>query len=139
MKQATLQIKFDEEKLNAIKQYMGKKDADLQTELDDVMQKLYEKHVPAPVREYIESRDSRVQEKPKDRSGLPLRLLPIMMPTPPCKQHTKSHIFGGCVPLCGLFRGEVASIYLSAVFRPFLRLVENIKKKGSRHGFYYPL
>ncbi|WP_227765106.1 DUF6103 family protein [Zhaonella formicivorans] len=65
MKQATLQIKFDEEKLNAIKQYMGKKDADLQTELDDVMQKLYEKHVPAPVREYIESRDSRVQEKPK--------------------------------------------------------------------------
>ena len=85
MKQATLQIKFDEEKLNAIKQYMGKKDADLQTELDDVMQKLYEKHVPAPVREYIESRDSRVQEKPKDRSGLPLRLLPIMMPTPSCK------------------------------------------------------
>jgi hypothetical protein len=42
---------------------MGKKDADLQTELDDVMQKLYEKHVPAPVHEYIESRDSRVQEK----------------------------------------------------------------------------
>ncbi|MCR4436708.1 MAG: DUF6103 family protein [Clostridiales bacterium] len=65
MKQATLQIKFDEEKLNAIKQYMGKKDADLQTELDDVMQKLYKKHVPAPVREYIESRDSRAQEKPK--------------------------------------------------------------------------
>ena len=65
MKQATLQIKFDEEKLNAIKQYMGKKDADLQRELDDVMQKLYEKHVPAPVREYIESRYSRVQEKPK--------------------------------------------------------------------------
>jgi len=65
MKQATLQIKFDEEKLNAIKQYMDKKDADLQKELDDVMQKLYEKHVPAPVREYIESRDSRVQEKSK--------------------------------------------------------------------------
>jgi len=65
MKQATLQIKFDEEKLNAIKQYMGKNDAALDNELEDVIQKLYEKHVPAPVREYIESRDSRVQEKPK--------------------------------------------------------------------------
>lgn len=65
MRKATVQIQYDAEKLCAIRQYMGKKDADLQTELDDVMQKLYEKHVPAPVREYIESRDSRVQEKPK--------------------------------------------------------------------------
>jgi len=33
MKQATLQIKFDEEKLNAIKQYMGKKDADFTADI----------------------------------------------------------------------------------------------------------
>lgn len=65
MKQATIQISFDAEKLGAIKQYMGKKDAELQTELDEVMQKLYEKHVPAPVREYIEKRDSEEQEKAK--------------------------------------------------------------------------
>jgi len=65
MKKATLQISFDAEKLGALKQYMAKKEASLETELDDVMQKLYEKHVPAPVREYIESRDSGVQEKSK--------------------------------------------------------------------------
>ncbi len=48
-----------------MKQYMAKKDASHETELDDVVQKLYEKHVSAPVREYIESRDSEAQEKPK--------------------------------------------------------------------------
>lgn len=40
-----------------MQQYMGKKEAELAAELDDVMLKLYEKHVPAPVREYIESRE----------------------------------------------------------------------------------
>ena len=56
MKQATLQIKYNEEKLNAIRQYMDKKDAKLQNELEEVIQKLYEKYVPMPVREYIDSR-----------------------------------------------------------------------------------
>lgn len=65
MKPATVQVSFDEERLRAIKQYMGKKDVDLQTELGEVMQRLYEKHVPAPVREYIESRDSDETEKLK--------------------------------------------------------------------------
>jgi len=40
--------------------------------------------------------------------------------------------------LCGLFRGKVASIYLSAVFRPLLGLVESIKEElsfaGVNHG-----
>ena len=58
MKKATLTISFNAEKLGAVKQYMGKKDTKLQAELDEVIQKLYEKYVPAPVREYIESRDS---------------------------------------------------------------------------------
>jgi len=44
---------------------MGKKDAALDKELEDVMQKLYEKHVPAPVREYIESREVEARAKPK--------------------------------------------------------------------------
>ena len=69
MKKASVQVSFDAEKLGAIKQYMGKKDSELQTELDDVMQKLYEKYVPAPVREYIDSRDS----EPEDKSRKPAR------------------------------------------------------------------
>ena len=56
MKQAVITIKYDEEKLNAIKQYMEKKDADFEAELNDVLGKLYEKYVPQAVREYIESR-----------------------------------------------------------------------------------
>jgi len=65
MKKTAIQISYDAEKLGAIRQYMGKKDTELQTELEDFMQKLYEKHVPAPVREYIESRDSDEPEAPR--------------------------------------------------------------------------
>lgn len=56
MKQAVVTIKYDEEKLNAIRQYMGRKDADFEAELNDVLGRLYEKYVPQAVREYIESR-----------------------------------------------------------------------------------
>jgi len=56
MKQVVVTIKYEEEKLNAIRQYMEKKDVKLESELDDVMDKLYEKYVPQAVREYIESR-----------------------------------------------------------------------------------
>ena len=65
MKKATVQVSYDAEKLGAIRQYMAKKDTEFQSELEDFMQKLYEKHVPAPVREYIESRDSDEPEAPR--------------------------------------------------------------------------
>ena len=56
MKQAVMTVKYDEEKLGAIRQYMAKKDVDLEAELNEVMGKLYEKYVPQAVREYIDSR-----------------------------------------------------------------------------------
>lgn len=56
MKQAVVTIKYEEEKLAAIKQYMGKKDADFESEMNDALGKMYEKYVPQAVREYIESR-----------------------------------------------------------------------------------
>ena len=56
MKQAVVTIKYEEEKLNAIKQYMGKKDADFESEMTEVLGKMYEKYVPQAVREYIDSR-----------------------------------------------------------------------------------
>ena len=62
MKQAVVTIKYDEEKLNAVKQYMGKKDADFDAELKEVLGKMYEKYVPQAVREYIE-RMCRLQSK----------------------------------------------------------------------------
>ena len=68
MNKTTVQLAFDAEKLSAIKQYMGKKDADLNAELDDFMQKLYEKYVPVAVREYIEIRADTAESKPQKPS-----------------------------------------------------------------------
>lgn len=54
MKQVNLSIAFEEEKHNALKWYMSKKELELEAELTDALMKLYEKYVPAPVREYID-------------------------------------------------------------------------------------
>lgn len=58
MKEVNVIVKFDEEKLIALKRYMGKKDLEPEAELADSLMRLYEKHVPAPVREYIEDSES---------------------------------------------------------------------------------
>lgn len=54
MKKEAITIQMDAEKLRAVKRYMEKKDANLEQELCDSLQKLYEKYVPASVREYID-------------------------------------------------------------------------------------
>jgi len=75
MKKATVQFSYDAEKLGAIRQYMAKKDTEFQTELEDFMQKLYEKHVPAPVRDYIENRERDEPQAPRrpSRAASPAR------------------------------------------------------------------
>ena len=51
MKQAVVTIKYEEEKLNAIKQYMGKKDADFESELNEVLGKMLSLiHISEPTR-----------------------------------------------------------------------------------------
>lgn len=74
MKQATITVSFDAEKLTATKKYMGKKDADLQLEMADQLLKLYEKYVPASIREYIDERDegapSPLPKRPKKDSNV---------------------------------------------------------------------
>ncbi len=67
MKQGNLAISFEEEKLAALRRYMGKKDLDLETELTDALTKLYEKYVPAPVREYIDETDAPAPVSPRPR------------------------------------------------------------------------
>ena len=49
MKKASIQLKYDEEKLSALEKYMIKKEVDLEVD---------EKYVPPAVREYIESRET---------------------------------------------------------------------------------
>ena len=65
MKKTNITISFEQEKLKALQFYAAKKDANLQTELDDTLQKLYEKYVPVQTREYIESMSD--EEKPASR------------------------------------------------------------------------
>ena len=53
MKQANIQITFEEEKLRALRRYIAKRDSTLEAELQKAAQQLYEKVVPAAVQEYI--------------------------------------------------------------------------------------
>ena len=65
MKNATITISVEQDKLKALQFYAGKKDANLQGELEDFLQKLYEKYVPAQTREYIKSQSEPAREQPK--------------------------------------------------------------------------
>ena len=68
MKNTTLNVTFNTEKLDALVFHMGKKEADLQGELNDTIQKLYEKFVPQATREYIEdkiTREAQAKERPR--------------------------------------------------------------------------
>lgn len=58
MKNDTVTVSMDAEKLRATRRYMGKKDTGLEDELSDQLQKMYEKYVPASVREYIDEGDA---------------------------------------------------------------------------------
>ena len=53
MKQANIQITFEEEKLRALRRYIAKRDSTLEAELQKAAQRLYEEVVPAAVQEYI--------------------------------------------------------------------------------------
>lgn len=67
MKNEKITIEFDDEKLDALQVYLNEKEISLESELVDTVQKLYEKHVPIPVRSFIE-RDRGKQILSKKRS-----------------------------------------------------------------------
>ena len=62
MKNTSIQLTYDAAKLAATRQYIAKRGESLETELAGALQRLYEKHVPPQVREYIEACAS--EEKP---------------------------------------------------------------------------
>lgn len=72
MRTTTLTVAFSTEKLNALTFHMEKKEADLQAELNDTMQKLYEKYVPQATREYIDDCVAKEKEN-KNRPRRPVR------------------------------------------------------------------
>ena len=65
MKQINISVSFDDEKLRALNKYLKKKELTAEDELAAALLHLYEKHVPAAVREYIDEDDIVVPAKPK--------------------------------------------------------------------------
>lgn len=55
MRKVTVSVQVDAEKLRAIQFYAGRKQSSMEAELEDCVNKIYEKYVPGPTREYIES------------------------------------------------------------------------------------
>lgn len=56
MKKTNITISYDDEKLNALKLYLGQKDTQVEDELTRALETLYNKTVPAGVRDFIEMR-----------------------------------------------------------------------------------
>lgn len=74
MRNTTLTITFNAEKLDALNFHMGKREADLQTELNDTVQRLYEKYVPQATREYIDDKVMR-DAAGRERTRRPARMV----------------------------------------------------------------
>ena len=53
VKDVTVSVKFDEDMMMALECYLKKKDLKVTNELQGCLLKLYNTHVPQPVREYI--------------------------------------------------------------------------------------
>lgn len=56
MKKISISVSYDEEKLSALKLYLEQKDMQVETELEKSLDTLYQKTVPAGVREFIDLR-----------------------------------------------------------------------------------
>lgn len=54
MKNRNITVSYDEEKLKALKRYLLRKDLNLEEELRRTVEKLYVRHVPSAVQDYIE-------------------------------------------------------------------------------------
>lgn len=56
MKKVNITIAFDDEKLDALEFSLHKENATVQSRMDEALKQLYEKTVPEPVREYLDSK-----------------------------------------------------------------------------------
>lgn len=58
MEKVNITLAFDQEKLNALEFYLKKEKTTAQRRLEESLAQLYEQAVPAPVREYLDSRSA---------------------------------------------------------------------------------
>ena len=79
MSTTELNLSFPTEKLDALRFFMDKKQQSIEHELQDYLDKTYEKLVPAQVREYVESRMESVSAQ-RHESPAPARERPTHQP-----------------------------------------------------------
>lgn len=71
MKTATITISYDEEKLAALRLYLGQKNQTVEEELLASTESLYTKTVPGNVGEFIDLRAGKPVSEPKKRKSKP--------------------------------------------------------------------
>ena len=64
MKNVSITLTFDEDKLDALEFFLKKENSSVQCRMDEALKQLYEKTVPEPVREYLDSKTASAA-KPK--------------------------------------------------------------------------
>ena len=69
MKQVSIQIPFDDEKLEALKIFLSQKDQTAEAVIVELIDGLYRKTVPLKVREYIDKRSPADTGKPAVSGG----------------------------------------------------------------------
>lgn len=83
MSMTELQLSFPTEKLDALRFFMDKKQQSVERELQNYLDKTYEKLVPAQVREYVESRMEPMpaqQQEQRQEFPVPARERPVYQP-----------------------------------------------------------
>lgn len=89
MKKVNITIAFEEDKLDALEFSLKKENASVQSRMEDALRQLYEKTVPEPVREYLDSKAAPAPKpkrppkaaKPQASSAEVKHALPVIAPT----------------------------------------------------------
>ena len=81
MKKTTVTVTFDDEKLGALEFSLRKEHSSVQEHLEDALNALYEKTVPEPLREYLDSKAAPAP-KPKRTAKAAAPKAPICEPKP---------------------------------------------------------
>ena len=87
MKTATITISYDEEKLTALRLYLGQKNQTMEEELLAAADNLYTKTVPNNVREFIDLRAGKTVSEPKKRK---VKEPPVSPEKPTCGEVPES-------------------------------------------------
>lgn len=92
MSTTELKLSFPTEKLEALRFFMDKKELTIEQELQDYLDKTYEKAVPAQVREYVESRMEQTPVTQEPQGSPPVRERPARQSRRQREQAAESQI-----------------------------------------------